>query len=67
MQRGWDGRLTYIQPIAFSFKNVETSESAASCMLSQVIGGESYSLRSLFNELELMQTFLSSKIFEARE
>jgi hypothetical protein len=43
MQRGWDERLTYIQPIAFSFKNVETSERAASCMLSQVIGGESYS------------------------
>jgi len=43
MQRGWNGRLTYIQPIAFSFKNVETSERAASFMLSQVIGGESYS------------------------
>jgi hypothetical protein len=42
MQRGWDGRLTYIQPIAFSFKKVETSEREASCMFSQVIGGESY-------------------------
>jgi len=43
MQRGWDGRLTYIQAIAFSFKKVETSEREAGCMLSQVLGGESYS------------------------
>jgi hypothetical protein len=42
VQRGWDERLTYIQPIAFSFKKVETSErEEASCMLSQVVGGES--------------------------
>jgi hypothetical protein len=43
MQRGWDGRLTHIQPIAFSFKKVETSEREASCMFSQEIDEESYS------------------------